>query len=85
MTLSDSGVVFAICTALFTGGAAGGKYWADHEYVPVSGLSKEFTQRDIRDLKKDIRLFEYDKKNGGLTDRQEWELEQLYNDLEDLQ
>ena len=85
MNLADVGIVCGLCTSLFAGGAAGGKYYMDHEYVPVSGLSEEFNQRDIRDLKKDIRLFEYDKDNGGLSDREQWELEQLYNDLEDLQ
>ena len=85
MNLADLGIVCGLCTSLVAGGGAAGNYWLEHEYVPVTGLSEEFNLRDIRDLKKDIRLFEYDKKNGGLTDRQEWELEQLYNDLEDLQ
>jgi hypothetical protein len=67
------------------GGGAAGNYWLEHEYVPVAGLADALNARDIRDLKNDIRSLEYDLDHGGLTEKEEWELDQLRDDLEDLQ
>jgi hypothetical protein len=80
MNIQDIGIVFSICCTLVGGTAAGGKYYLDHEYVPVSS----FVKKEIRDIKRMIRELEYDKKAKGLTEREEWELKQLQNDIEEL-
>lgn len=85
MNIADAGVVLAITMTVATAGGAAGKYWMDHEYVPVGALQKAFNERDIRDIKRDIRELEWQRDNGGLTDRQTWRLNDLKNELEDLQ
>lgn len=39
----------------------------------------------IRSLKREIRALEYDKAEGTITKRQLWELEKLYEDLEEAE
>lgn len=85
MNLSDAGIVMAITMSVAGAGGAAGKYWLDREYVPVGALQKAFTERDIRDIKRDIRELEWQRDNGGLTDRQAWRLNDLKHELEDLQ
>lgn len=80
MTISDVGIVFSICSSLLIGTGTGANYYLEHEYVPVSGLLK----KEIRDARKDIRELEYLKKNEGLNDYQQFQLEQLYNDKKEL-
>ena len=58
---------------------------AHMEYVTVGALEKAFNAQDLRDVKKEIRRLEYLKGQGTLTDRQQWELTDLYDELEDLQ
>ena len=55
------------------------------EYVTVGALEKAFNAQDLRDVKKEIRRLEYLEGHGGLTDRQQWELTDLYDESEDLQ
>ncbi len=81
MTLSDIGIVCGLCTSLLGAGAVGGDYYLQHEYVPIASM----IQRDIRELKAEIRDLEYDRDHGGLTDKQEWLYNQLLDDLGDLQ
>ena len=81
MTLSDISIVFGMCTSLLLGGGAAGEYYLQHEYVPISAL----IERDIRELRSEIRNLEYDRNHGGLTDKEEWLLEQFRDDLEQLE
>lgn len=85
MTLSDAAIVFGFCTTLITGTGAAGKYYLDHEYVQVSGLTEALDERDRRRVKKEIKSLEWDRDHGGLTDKEQWELQQLYQELESLQ
>ena len=85
MNLGDTALVFGIAATLTGAAGTAGKYWMDQEYVPVGALQKAFQERDIRDLKRRIRQLEWLKQNGGLSDRQEWELNDLRHELEDLQ
>jgi len=80
MTLGDLAIVFSISTSLVGGAGLGADYYLKHEYVPVSSLLK----RDIRDTQFMIRELEYDKNTDGLTDKEEWQLDQYYKDLEEL-
>lgn len=81
MNLADVATVIGICSTLIVPAGVGGKYYLDHEYVPVSS----FVKKEIRDVKKMIRELEYDKQSRGLSEREQWELDQLYNDVEELQ
>ena len=85
MNIADAGVVLGITMSVAGVTGAAGKYWMDHEYVPVGALQKAFQERDIRDIKRRIRQLEWIRDNGGLTDRQAWELNDLRHELEDLQ
>ena len=58
---------------------------AHKDYVTVGSLEQAFNKQELRDTKKEIRRLEYEKQNGGLTDREQWELTDLYDELEDLQ
>ena len=58
---------------------------AHADYVTIGALEQAFNKQDLRDIKKEIRRLEYQQQNGGLTDRQQWELSDLYDELEDLQ
>jgi hypothetical protein len=56
----------------------------DSRYVTIAGLQKLFSDRDLKILKKQIKEYEWLKNNGGLTDRQEWELGEMYDELEEM-
>jgi len=81
MNLSDIGIVFGLTTSLMAGGGAAGNYWLSHEYVPISAL----IERDARETRKEIRDLEYDRDHGGLTDKEQWLLDQYIDDLEELE
>lgn len=81
MNIGDIGVVFGVCTSLMTGGGFAADYYLKNEYVPVSAL----LERDARELRGEIRGLEYDRNHGGLSDRDQWLLDQLKNDLEELE
>lgn len=81
MNLSDVSIVFGMCCTTLAGGAGLGEYYLQHEYVPISAL----VERDIRETRKLIRDLEYDQDHGGLTDKEEWQLEQYRDDLHDLE
>ena len=51
MTLSDIGVVVAICTPLMLGGGKGVQYWAENEFVSADDLHGY----EIRGLKREAR------------------------------
>jgi len=84
MTLADIGIVVGLTLSITGVSGTAGKYYLDHEYIPVGALQKAFDERDVRDLKRDIRKLEWLKKNGQITPQQDWELEGLYKDLGDL-
>ena len=85
MSLSDIGIVTAICSTLITGGGTVGGYYLKNEFVSVSSLEEAFEARDKKEIKRQIRSYEYDRDHGGLTDKEEWELDQLYDELEELE
>lgn len=37
MQIGDIGIVCGICASLLVPAGSAGKYWADHEYVTISG------------------------------------------------
>jgi len=57
----------------------------DDRWITIAGLEKIFSDRDLKALKKQIKEYEWLKNNGGLTDKQQWELGEMYDDLEDAQ
>jgi hypothetical protein len=57
----------------------------DSRYVTIAGLQKLFNDRDLKILKKQIKEYEWLKNHGGgLTERQEWELGEMYDELEEM-
>jgi len=54
--------------------------WLTHEEHTAGNL-KQY----IRELKREIRDLEYDIGQGTATERDKWELERLYEDLEEAQ
>ena len=58
---------------------------AHQDYVTIGSLEEAFNKQDVRDIKKEIRRLEYEQSHGGLSDREQWELSDLYDELEDLQ
>ena len=58
---------------------------AHKDYVTIGSLEKAFNAQDLREVKKEIRRLEYEEQHGGLSDREQWELSDLYDELEDLQ
>jgi len=64
----------------------GGAVWAlDTRYITVGSFEKALQQADVRYLKRMIRKLEYLKQHGGLTAQQEWELEGLKQEVEELE
>ena len=65
---------------------AGAAVWAaDTRYVTVGGLQKLFDAQQEQELREDIRSLEWDEQHGGLSEKDEWLLEQYRDDLEALQ
>ena len=58
---------------------------AHSDFVTSSGLSDAFLKQDIRELKKSVRRLKYLQQSEGLTDRQQWELDDAQDELDDLQ
>ena len=58
---------------------------AHEDYITIGSLEQAFNKQELRDIKKEIRRLEYEKDRGGLSDREQWELSDLYDELEDLQ
>ena len=88
-TLIGIAVVVASLTTIGTGSA-----WAfntaieafDSRYVTISSLKQLFNERDLKLLKQKIKEYEWIKNHGsGLTDRQQWELGEMYDELESAQ
>lgn len=64
----------------------GGVVWAmDTRYITVGTFEKALNDSDARYLKRQIRKLEYLKQHGSITPQQEWELDGLYQELEELQ
>ena len=85
MNISDIGVVIGITMSVAAAGGTAGKYYLDNEYITVSSIEQLFVERDIDYLKREIRKLEFQEKKGTLTDAQQWELESLRDELEELQ
>ena len=85
MNLSDIGIVFGLCSSLLVGTGTAGKYYLDNEYVPVAGLEKLFDDQEAARLKREIRDLQWDADHGGLSEKDEYLLEQYRDDLEALQ
>ena len=65
---------------------AGAAVWAaDTRYITISGLQELFEQQQEAELRDDIRMLEWDRDHGGLSERDEWLLERYRDDLEALQ
>jgi Tfp pilus assembly protein PilN len=76
--------VGTVATALTA--AAVPAVWAlDTRYVTIASVEKAFLERDIRDIRRDIRKLEFLKSKNQATELQLWELEQLKQELEELQ
>ena len=82
MNISDIGVVTGLIMALGSAGATGGKFYLDTQYVPVSDFHHALNQAEIRQLKREIRQLERD---PNRTELDEYYLEDLKDDLEELQ
>jgi len=64
----------------------GAAVWAaDTRYITISGLQELFEQQQEAELRDDIRMLEWDRDHGGLSERDEWLLERYQDDLEALQ
>lgn len=79
--LGLAGSIIVVLAAL-----GGGAVWAlDTRYITVGSFQKALDEADVRYLKRMIRKLEYMKEHGGLTPVEEWELEGLKQEVEDLQ
>ena len=59
--------------------------WAlDTRYVTIASVEQAFLKRDVRDLKRDIRSLEFLEKKGTITDLQQFQLDGLRDELEDI-
>lgn len=54
----------------------------DDRWITIGALQKIFDARDLKLLKKQIKEYEWLKNHGGLTDKQQWELGEMYDALE---
>ena len=79
--------IFISIGVIWTGVATGldkfNEYHNDR-WVTVAGLQSLFDSRDLKALKKKIAEYEWIKnEGGGLSQKQKWELEQMYDELEE--
>ena len=72
-----SGVIYTTTLSAFDS--------AHKDYVTINALTEAFNKQELRDIKKSIRRLEYLQQSEGLTDRQQWELTDLYDELEALE
>jgi len=80
-TLIQAAATVAAITTL-----TGAVVWAaDTRYITISGLQELFEQQQELELRDDIRMLEWDRDHGGLSERDEWLLERYRDDLEALQ
>ena len=75
MTLSEMGVVVAICTPLITGAGYLGKVVGDTHWIS----SDSYFAQELRKTQREKSLLEWERDNGGLTPREQFELKQLEN------
>ena len=80
-TIIQAAATVAAITTL-TGAAV---WAADTRYITISGLQELFEQQQEAELRDDIRMLEWDRDHGGLSERDEWLLERYQDDLEALQ
>ncbi len=86
-TLAWVAGIFISIGVIWTGVATAiDKFTAYHDarWVTIAGLVQIFDARDLKLLKAKIKEYEWIKNHGGgLTAKQEWELGEMYNDLEE--
>ena len=85
MNLSDISIVVGLCSSMLVGGGAAGNYYLQKEYVPVAGLQELFEEQEAMRIRREIRELECDADHGGLSEKDEYLLEQYRDDLEALQ
>ena len=56
----------------------------EKEYIPIAGLQELFDDQEAQRLKRDIRELEWDEQHGGLSEKDEYLLEQYQDDLDSL-
>jgi len=79
--LTFIGAALVVMTAL-----GGGTVWAlETHFVTITGLEKALSKTEVRNIKRMIRNLEYKKQNGTITAQEEWQLQGLYQELEELQ
>ena len=65
---------------------AGAAVWAaDTRYITIGGLQELFEAQEAQELRYRIRELEWDADHGGLSEKDEYLLEQYTDDLEALQ
>jgi len=84
MTLSDLAIIFTITTTVVGGAATGANYYAKTEFVTVGSLVERDLKRDLRQLNSEVLELEYDLDNGGLSDKQEWQLRRKRQEIDNL-
>ena len=65
---------------------AGAAVWAaDTRYITIGGLQELFEAQEAQELRYRIRELEWDAEHGGLSEKDEYLLDQYTDDLEALQ
>ena len=85
MSLSDIGIILGICSPLVIGAGTAGQYWAKNEFITVGSFEQALTESETRAIKRLIRDLEYKQQQGMITEREQWQLEGLYSELEELE
>ena len=85
MNLADISIVCGLCSTLLVGGGTAGNYYLQKEYVPIAGLQELFEEQEAMRVRREIRELEWDADHGGLSEKDEYLLEQYRDDLEALQ
>ena len=77
MTLNEIGIVLGITTSLIGGAGYFGKLVGDTYWIS----SESYYSQELRKTQRERSLLEWERDNGGLSPRQQFELRQL-EDLE---
>ena len=85
MNLADTGIIFGIACSICGSAALGGKYYLDNEYITVGSFEQYSLKKEKRDIRRELRELEWLRDNGTLNDYQQFQLEQLQEDLRELE
>ena len=80
MTLNEIGIVAAICSSLVGGAGYVGKLVGDTYWIS----SESYYAQELRKVQRDKSLLEWERENGGLSPRQQFELRQLEDQEQQL-